>query len=118
MRLIYAARKKNPNMLRLIKKQLLKNKQAYLSRRYPGVQITLHQDMVGPSISKMVEVASLVSQVVAYEDKISKLSDTELKAKTFEFREHIAKKSQELSAQFWQLKNRFQLLLFLRKKSG
>ncbi len=100
MRLIYAARKKNPNMLRLIKKQLLKNKQAYLSRRYPGVQITLHQDMVGPSISKMVEVASLVSQVVAYEDKISKLSDTELKAKTFEFREHIAKKSQELSAQF------------------
>jgi len=81
-------------MLGFIKKNILKAKQAAIERKYPGVNIVLHPDMPQPSMNKMAEVAGQVNAVNSFEAKVSALSDSELKAKTLEFKEHIAKRSE------------------------
>ena len=81
-------------MLRIIKESILKSKQAAIKKKYPGVNIVLHPDMPQPSMNKMAEVAGLVNAVNLCEARISGLSDYDLKAKTAEFREHIAKQSE------------------------
>src|SRR3989338_5966386 len=90
-------------MLGLIKKQLLKQKQNIIQKKYPSVNIALHQDLPGPSINKMVELAKIVAAVNAGEPKISSLSDLDLKKKTEEFREHVLEKAKELEPQFQEL---------------
>ena len=90
-------------MLGLIKKQLLKQKQNIIQKKYPSVNIALHQDLPGPSINKMVELAKIVAAVNAWEPKISSLSDLDLKKKTEEFREHVLEKAKELEPQFQEL---------------
>src|SRR3989338_4044847 len=90
-------------MLGLIKKQLLKQKQNIIQKKYPSVNIALHQDLPGPSINKMVELAKIVAAVNAWEPKISSLSDLDLKKKTEEFREHVLKKAKELEPQLQEL---------------
>jgi len=80
-------------MLKFIKKSVLKGKQARIKRKFPGVNIFLHEEMPQPSMNKMVEVSGIVQAVNALEPKISALSDTQLKEKSVEFREHIFKKA-------------------------
>ncbi|MFA5275425.1 MAG: preprotein translocase subunit SecA [Candidatus Omnitrophota bacterium] len=81
-------------MLKLIKQAILKNKQNAITRRYPGVKIVLHPEMPSPSMNKMVEVAGTVAAVNFWEEKVSALSDAQLKAKSEEFKEHIRKQSE------------------------
>ena len=81
-------------MLGFIKESILKQKQAAIKRIAPGVIINLHSEMPQPSMNKMVEVASLVYKINSFEQRISSHSDSELKGKTQEFKEHILKKSE------------------------
>ena len=82
-------------MLSFIRKQILNQKQAVIKKRYRGVNIALHQEMPAPSINKMVELAGIVNQVNSLEALVSALSDIELRAKTAEFKGHIAEKARE-----------------------
>jgi len=85
-------------MLGFIKKQLLKNKQGALKKRYPGVAIALHPEMPSPSLAKMVELAGIVDKVNKLEPAMRSLSDAELKAKTASFKETIGAKALEYDA--------------------
>jgi len=82
-------------MIGFIKKTILKQKQAIITKRYPSANIVLHPDMPNPSINKMTELARIVAQVNSFEPKISSLSDVELRNKTEEFKGHILKQSKE-----------------------
>ena len=90
-------------MLRFIRKSVLKQKQTTIKRRYPSVNIFLHAELPNPSINKVVESAAVVELINALEPKISGLTDQELKSKTAEFKEIIAKKSQEYKAEIDEL---------------
>jgi preprotein translocase subunit SecA len=90
-------------MLALIKKTILNRKQGLLKKRFPDLRITLHPEMPSPSMNKMVEVAPLVSLVNSLENKISALSDTQLAAKTEEFKEHLSRRSAEINPQIEEL---------------
>jgi preprotein translocase subunit SecA len=91
-------------MLGLIKKTILNSKQNQIKRRFPGVDIVLHRDMPSPSLNKMVELARSVNSVNSLESRISGLSDTELKAKTGEFKERLAKSSGEHQSRLEELR--------------
>jgi len=90
-------------MLGLIKKIMLSNKQAAIKKRFPKLNITLHSEMPSPSMSKMVEVARLVDLVNFFEKPISALSDSQLAAKTVEFKKHLENKSKEFQPEAEQL---------------
>jgi len=84
-------------MFGLIGKIILKNKQATIRKRFPGVKITLHPEMPSPSMNKMVELAKLVNLVNSFEARISQFSDEQLRAKTDEFKTHLKDKSEQLA---------------------
>ncbi len=84
-------------MFSFIKKTILKNKQNLIRRRWPGVNIVLHPDMPQPSIGKMTSLSKIAYAVNACEDKISRLTDAQLRDKTEEFRKHILKKNEALN---------------------
>ncbi len=90
-------------MLRLIKKTILHNKQGLINKRFPGLNISLHSEMPSPSMNKMVEVASLVRLVNAWESKTAALTDTELAAKTQIFREYLREKTAAIDPQIQEL---------------
>ena len=90
-------------MLGFVKKIILTNKQNLISRRFPNVNIVLHPDLSSPSINKMVGLAKIVNVVNSLEPKISVLSDTELRRKTEEFKEHILKKSKVYESEIQEL---------------
>ncbi len=94
-------------MLNFIRKQILNQKQAVIKKRYRGVNIALHQEMPAPSINKMVELAGIVNQVNSLEPKVSALSDIELRAKTAEFKGHIAEKAKEYEYEIKELEKMF-----------
>jgi preprotein translocase subunit SecA len=83
-------------MLGFIKENLLKQKQAAISKRYPDVSMILHSEMPQPSMGKMVEVAGIVDVVNKLESKVRGLSDEQLRAKTAEFRLTIQQKNNEI----------------------
>ena len=83
-------------MLGLIKKLNLQSKQNKIKRLYPGVNMTLHSEMPMSAINAMVFLAGIVDVVNKLEPQLEKLSDFELCQKTAFFREHIARKNQEL----------------------
>jgi len=56
--------------------------------------MVLHPEMPSPSMNKMVEVAKIVNAVNSWEEKVSALSDEQLRGKSGEFKEHIRKKSE------------------------
>ena len=84
-------------MLKFIKKSILDNKQNAIRKKYPNVNIVLHQDMPSPSMNKMADAAAIVDKVNSLEPKIRALSDIELKHKTEEFRSRILEREKELS---------------------
>jgi len=86
-------------MLGYIKKVILNQKQNSIKKKYPSVNIILHPDMPVSSTNKMGELASIVYLVNSLESKISILTDTQLKEKTQEFKEHIAKKAKDHAAE-------------------
>ena len=90
-------------MLGFIKKITLTNKQNLISRRFPDVNIVLHPDLSSPSLNKMVKLAKIVNTVNSFEAKISALSDTELKQKTQELKEHISNKSKVYESEIQEL---------------
>ena len=90
-------------MLGLIKKAMLNNKQAKISKKFPKLNITLHSEMPSPSMSKMVEVARLVDLVNSLEGTISALTDSQLAAKTDEFKAHLKNKSEKFEPEAEQL---------------
>jgi preprotein translocase subunit SecA len=90
-------------MLRFIKESMLKQKQAAINKRYPDVKMILHPEMPQPSMNKMVEAAGFVDQVNKLEPKISALSDSDLQAKTREFKEILFRKNAEIEPEIREL---------------
>lgn len=90
-------------MLGFIRKQLLRRKQDFIRKKYPGVNITLHSDMTSPSMNKIMELAAVVQRVNALEPQVNALSDGELRARTGEFRAHIARESARFADDLRQL---------------
>ena len=82
-------------MLKLIRGMILNNKQKAIRNRFPGVSITLHPEMPSPSMNKMVELSRLVDQVNSLEARVKELSDSELRAKTGEFKAYLEKESRK-----------------------
>ncbi len=82
-------------MLGFIKKANLRQKQNYIKKKYPGVNMVLHTDMPAPSISYMASLAGIVAAVNSFEPALVALSDDELKNKTQEFKERIFQKAKE-----------------------
>lgn len=92
-------------MLGFIKNTVLKNKQAQIEKRAPGVKLFLHPDMPQPSITKIAQISFIVYKVNLLEPKIKSLSDIQLKDKTAEFKDHILQKSAIYDQQIKELKN-------------
>jgi preprotein translocase subunit SecA len=92
-------------MLGLIKKFNLQSKQNKIKRLYPGVNMTLHAEMPMSAINAMVSLAGIVDEVNKLEPQMEKLSDSQLSQKTAFFREHIAKKNQELQGSINELED-------------
>ena len=103
-------------MLGLLKKTILKNKQAAIKKRYPQVNIVLHPDMPSPSMNKMVETSRIVDQVNSLEAEISVLSDSELKQKKDKFKKHIISKSAEFSSELESLQEEMLLVAMPEEK--
>jgi preprotein translocase subunit SecA len=91
-------------MLSYIKKIILNQKQNFIKRRFPGVNIVLHPDMPNPSVNKMAQLAGIVAQVNSLESRISQLSDSQLKQKSEELREYILKKNEEYAQELNELR--------------
>jgi preprotein translocase subunit SecA len=81
----------------------LKQKQAAIRKRYPGVKINLHIDMPSPSMNKLVDLAGIINLVNNFESQVSELSDAELRALSLEFKGHIEKKSREYGSAMQEL---------------
>lgn len=94
-------------MLGFIKKQILKQKQNIIRKKYPSVNIVLHPDMPNPSINKVTQLAKTISLINSLEPRMSSLSDNELRKKTEEFREHVLKKNHEYEPQIKALEEVF-----------
>ena len=86
---------------------ILRQKQSYLKRRFPNVNINLHQDMPSVSINNVVRLASLVDTINRLEEKVSLLSDSELRQKTAVFKESVLKKSKDLQGEIEELEQSF-----------
>ncbi len=91
-------------MFGLIKKIILNNKQQAIRKKFPGVKITLHSEMPSPSMNKMAELARLVDRVNSFEPAVSRLSDSQLRAKSGEFRKHLLDKSAQFAGEFEELR--------------
>ncbi|MFH1397515.1 MAG: preprotein translocase subunit SecA [Candidatus Omnitrophota bacterium] len=92
-------------MLGFFKKSVIKNKQNFIKRRYPGVNIILHPDMPLSSVDKMAEAAGIVDKVNKLEPVIEKLSDLELRQKTDEFKEKISRESKSIERDIKELED-------------
>jgi preprotein translocase subunit SecA len=90
-------------MLSHIRNSILKQKQAAIRKRYPGVKINLHIDMPSPSMNKLVDLAGIINLVNNFESQVSELSDAELRALSLEFKGHIEKKSREYGSAMQEL---------------
>jgi preprotein translocase subunit SecA len=73
--------------------------------------------MPNPSINKMVELSGPVDMVNRWENKISVLSDQELRNKTQIFKEHILKKSQEYVQEIQELEDSLSLAAISEEKA-
>jgi preprotein translocase subunit SecA len=93
-------------MLGFIKKSLLARKQAFLKKRFCGVNIVLHPEMPMSSMNKMVALASVVERINGLEAKINKLSDGQLRARTEQFRERILEKNRRFTDEITALEER------------
>jgi len=104
-------------MIGFIKGAILKQRQNSIKSKYPLVNIILHPDMPNPSINKMVELSGPVDMVNRWENKISVLSDQELRNKTQIFKEHILKKSQEYVQEIQELEDSLSLAAISEEKA-
>ncbi|MCM8763023.1 MAG: preprotein translocase subunit SecA, partial [Candidatus Omnitrophica bacterium] len=86
-------------MMGFIRENLVRQKQNYIRRNFPNVNIILHKDIPAPSLNKIVELSRLVSIINSFEPEIEKLSDEQLRKKTEEFRSRILEKSKVLEPQ-------------------
>jgi preprotein translocase subunit SecA len=103
-------------MFKLIRKTILNNKQKQIKRKFPNVNISLHPEMPNPSLNKMVEVSKMVNMINSLEPEISALSDSDLKKKTEEFKQHCLKKSQEYAQEQQELAEAIALVAMPEEK--
>jgi preprotein translocase subunit SecA len=92
-------------MLGFIKKVTLRQKQKFIKRKYPGLNIVLHPDMPAPSINYMASLAAIVAAVNSFEPALGGLSDAELNNKTQGFKERIAEKAKEYAQEIKELED-------------
>ncbi len=69
----------------VIRKPLIKNTQKFIDKLSPKVNVYVPDDIPLPSARRLKRMCMVVSKINAMEDRISKLSDLELKTKTQEF---------------------------------
>jgi len=70
----------------LIKKGAIKSAQKFINKLQPKVNVNLHDDLPLPSVKVIKKLSVAASQINALEDKISALSDDQLRSKTDEFK--------------------------------
>ena len=94
-------------MLGWFKNRIIRQKQLYLKRRFPKVNIVFHSEIPLVSVNKIISLVPLVDKINQLEPQVSKLSDLELRKKTEVFKDHVLKKSKEYQPQIEELKERF-----------
>ncbi len=84
----------------LIKKRLIKGTQKHIDKLQPKVNIILHDELPIPSIKLIKKLSAEVARINAFEEKVSALSDDELRAKTAQFKSQyptaVAKEKEDL----------------------
>jgi len=70
----------------LIKKRVIKSAQKFIDKLQPKVNVHLHDELPLPSIKLIKKLSVVASQINALEEKISALSDDQLRLKTEELR--------------------------------
>jgi len=80
-------------MLGFIKNTILSQKENSIKRRYPGVNIVLHQEMPLSSADQVADAAAVVNKINSLEPEFQKLSDQGLRDKTFEFKAKVLKEA-------------------------
>ena len=70
----------------VITKQSIKSTQKFIDKLQPKINIILHDELPLPSVKLLKKLSTTVAQINALEEKISALSDDELRAKTVEFK--------------------------------
>jgi len=103
-------------MFGLVKNTILNYNQNRIKRLKPSVNIFLSKEIPIPSINVIRKLAPLVSLINSLEERISKLSDSELRSKTDEFREHIYKKNKELSSEIEELEEKIREVILPEEK--
>ena len=92
-------------MLGFIKNAVLRKAQNKIDRSYRNVRIVLNKEMPMSSISMIPALARVVSKVNSFEAEIEKLSDSQLAAKTGEFKQRLAQKGHEIESRLVQLQD-------------
>jgi preprotein translocase subunit SecA len=80
-------------MLGFIKNTILSQKENSIKRRYPGVNIVLHQEMPLSSADQVADAAAVVNKINSLEPEFQKLSGQGLRDKTFEFKAKVLKEA-------------------------
>ncbi|MFA5117768.1 MAG: preprotein translocase subunit SecA [Candidatus Omnitrophota bacterium] len=80
-------------MLGFIKNTILSHKENSIRRRYPGVNIVLHQEMPLSSVDQVAAAAAAVNNINSLEPEFQKLSDRQLRDKTAEFKAKVMKEA-------------------------
>ena len=70
----------------LIRKSFSRNTQKFIDRLQPKTNILLHAELPLPSVRAIKRHAGIVARTNAFEEKVSVLSDEQLRAKTGEFK--------------------------------
>jgi preprotein translocase subunit SecA len=75
----------------ILKKPLIHSARQHIARLTPKVNIHLNDEAPLPSIREVRRLAARVAEINGLEEAMSRLTDSELKGKTAEFRERLAK---------------------------
>jgi len=70
----------------LIKKRAIKSAQKFINKLQPEVNVHLHDELPLPSVKLVKKLSVAASQINGLEEKISALSDDQLRSKTEEFK--------------------------------
>ena len=91
----------------LIRKQFSKSTQRFIDRLNPKVYVYISTDLPIPSLQTLKRMCKVVAKINSFEEKIKKLSDQELRAKTDEFKGRYVEGMKIKREEFRQLKDLF-----------
>ncbi len=103
-------------MFGLVKNTILNYNQSRIERLKPKVNIFLSKEIPIPSMDVIRRLSPIVSLVNSLEDKISRLTDLQLRDKTEQFKEHIQRKNKEISSEIEELESKIREVVLPEEK--